>query len=142
MTPQQIHLVRRSFEQVAPIADAAGALFYRKLFELAPALKPLFIGDMRSQGQRLMQMIAGAVRLLDRPESLLPVLAHLGARHAGYGVQPADYRVVGLALMATLEEGLGETFDADTRQAWACMYALVSTTMLAAANLQAQPQTA
>ncbi|WP_298828734.1 globin family protein [uncultured Piscinibacter sp.] len=134
MTPQQTHLVRRSFELVAPMADEAAALFYRKLFAQAPELKPLFIGDLRSQGRRLMEMIGAAVRLLDHPPALLPVLAQLGARHAGYGVQPADYRSVGVALIATLEEGLGADFDAATREAWLAMYALVSTSMMAAAG--------
>ena len=126
--------MRRSFALVAPIADTAAALFYERLFELAPALRPLFISDLRSQGTRLMQMIGAAVRLLDRPDALLPVLAQLGARHAGYGVQPADYRVVGVALLDTLGKGLGDAFDAPTREAWAAMYALVSTTMIEAAS--------
>lgn len=134
MTPQQIELIRRSFTLVAPMADEAAGLFYRKLFEHAPELKPLFIGDLRSQGRKLMDMIGAAVKLLDRPESLVPVLAQLGARHAGYGVQAGDYRSVGLALMATLEEGLGADFDEPTRAAWGAMYALVSTTMMAAAG--------
>lgn len=142
MTPQQVLLVQRSHALLAPIAAQAGKLFYRKLFALAPALQPLFIGDIRDQAARLMQMIGGAIRLLDRPEALMPVLAQLGARHAGYGVQSGDYRVVGVALLATLEEGLGEAFDHDTRGAWAALYALVSTTMIAAADSHSAPQTA
>lgn len=134
MTPQQMDLVRRSFALVALQPDATAALFYRRLFEQAPELRPLFIGDMRGQGQRLMQMIGAAVRLLDQPEALLPVLAQLGARHAGYGVQAGDYRSVGRALITTLEEGLGADFDHPTREAWVAMYALVSTTMMAAAG--------
>ncbi len=134
MTPQQMELVRRSFALVALQPDATAALFYRRLFEQAPELKPLFIGDIRSQGQRLMQMIGAAVRLLDQPEALLPVLAQLGARHAGYGVQAGDYRSVGRALITTLEEGLGADFDAPTREAWVAVYALVSTTMMTAAG--------
>jgi len=38
-------LVQTSFAQVRPIADAAAALFYRRLFELDPTLRPLFNGD-------------------------------------------------------------------------------------------------
>jgi hemoglobin-like flavoprotein len=134
MTPQQLELVRRSFALVALQPDATAALFYRRLFEQAPALKPLFIGDIRGQGQRLMQMIGVAVRLLDQPAALLPVLAQLGARHAGYGVQAGDYRSVGRALITTLEEGLGADFDEPTREAWVAVYALVSTTMMTAAG--------
>lgn len=136
MQAHQNALIQRSFDLLAPAADATAALFYRRLFERAPELRPLFIGDLGSQGRRLMEMIGAAVRLLDHPESLLPVLAKLGARHAGYGVRPGDYRRVGEALMATLDETLGERFDAPTREAWAAMYALVSATMIAAAEAE------
>lgn len=136
MQPHHAALIRHSFDQVAPVADEAAALFYRRLFEQSPELRPLFIGDMRQQGRRLMEMIGAAVRLLDHPSSLLPVLAQLGARHAGYGVEPDDYRKVGQALIATLAEALGEDFDDATREAWTAMYALVSTTMIAAADVQ------
>jgi len=133
MNAHHAALIRRSFDQIAPVADDTAALFYRTLFEQWPELRPLFHGDLAAQGRRLMEMIGAAVRLLDHPQSLLPVLAQLGARHAGYGVQPGDYRKVGQALIATLTEALGDDFDDATREAWAAMYALVSTTMMAAA---------
>lgn len=134
MQTSQIALIQRSFDLLAPAADATAAHFYRRLFALAPELRPLFLGDLRSQGRRLMEMIGAAVRLLDHPDALLPVLAQLGARHAGYGVRPGDYRRVGEALIATLDETLGDQFDAPTREAWAAMYALVSATMIAATD--------
>ncbi len=136
MTPPQIALIRRSFDLLAPQAQQTADLFYAQLFQRAPELRPLFRGDLHSQGRRLMEMIGAAVGLLDHPQSLLPVLAQLGARHAGYGVQPADYRLVGEALMATLGERLDRAFDEATREAWAAMYALVSTTMIAAAGAE------
>ena len=46
MTPQQISLVTASWQKVMPISDTAAELFYGKLFEMDPALKPLFKGDM------------------------------------------------------------------------------------------------
>lgn len=134
MQASQTALIQRSFDLLAPAADTTAALFYRRLFALAPDLRPLFRGDLHSQGRRLMEMIGAAVRLLDHPDALLPVLAQLGARHAGYGVRPGDYPRVGEALMGTLDEVLGECFDAPTREAWATLYALVSATMIAAAE--------
>lgn len=134
MQAHHAELIRRSFDEIAPVAEHAAALFYRTLFEQSPELRPLFRGDLGSQGRRLMEMIGAAVRLLDHPQSLLPVLAQLGTRHAGYGVQPGDYRKVGQALITTLAEALGDDFDDATREAWSAMYALVSTTMVAAAN--------
>jgi len=46
---------------------------------------------------------------------------------------------VGSALMKTLEQGLGDAFDAPTREAWATMYEVVSRTMIDAAAPVAQP---
>jgi len=42
MTSTQIQLIRQSFAQVAPISEAAAALFYQRLFELDPGLRRLF----------------------------------------------------------------------------------------------------
>ena len=64
MTPQQIALVRSSFAEVSPIADSAAKLFYSRLFELDPSLRPLFRNSLDAQGSKLMNMIAGAVCLL------------------------------------------------------------------------------
>ena len=135
MTPHQIHLVRASFTRIATIADHAAALFYDNLFLAQPTLRALFRNaDMTSQGEKLMQMIGAAVRLLDTPAALMPVLRQLGARHAGYGVQPQHYAMVGDALMKTLSQGLGDEFDEPTRHAWATMYGIVSSTMIEAAE--------
>jgi hemoglobin-like flavoprotein len=131
MTPHQTALVRASFARIAPIADHAAALFYDNLFLAQPQLRELFRRtDLRAQGEKLMQMIASAVRLLDAPQTLMPVLAQLGRRHAGYGVKPAHYAMVGSALIRTLEQGLGDAFDVPTREAWTAMYVLVSRTMI------------
>ena len=51
MTPQQITLVKESFVKVLPIKDVAAAAFYDRLFTVDPSLKPLFKGDMQSQGR-------------------------------------------------------------------------------------------
>ncbi|HJZ45727.1 MAG TPA: globin family protein, partial [Roseiflexaceae bacterium] len=107
MTPEQIVLVQTSFAQVLPIADTAAALFYNRLFELDPSLKPLFKGDMREQGRKLIAMMSVAVHGLPRIETLVPVIEALGRRHAGYGVKDEHYATVADALLWTLEQGLG-----------------------------------
>jgi hemoglobin-like flavoprotein len=122
-------LVQTTFAQVRPIADAAAAMFYRRLFELDPTLRPLFKGDMEEQGRKLMEMIDMAVKGLDRPEALLPALAALGRRHAGYGVKESDYETVGEALLWTLEQGLGPSFTPEIREAWAALYRFVADMM-------------
>lgn len=130
MTPHQIHLIRSSFEPLKPLAATVAEAFYAQLFARDPALRALFRGgDMAEQGERLMQMLAAAIELLDRPAALTPVLLRLGQRHAGYGVAEAHYASVGAALLETLAAGLGEGFTAEVREAWTAMYGHVARTM-------------
>lgn len=132
MTPEQKRLVRKSWESVEPIGEAAAGIFYRKLFDLDPKLKQLFTGDMKEQGRKLMDMIGKAVSLLDDQEKLVPAVQALGARHQRYDVSPGDYDTVGEALLDTLAEGLGDAFTDDVRGAWAAVYEQISTIMIKA----------
>jgi len=133
MTPEQIELVKTSWAQVVPIADTAAKLFYGKLFELDPALKPLFKGDMTEQGRKLMRMVGTAVNGLDRLDQIVPAVKDLGVRHVAYGVQDSHYDTVGSALLWTLDQGLGDGFTPDVETAWATVYGLLADTMKSAA---------
>lgn len=127
-------LVQESFAAVAPIADDAAVIFYERLFELDPSLKPMFRGNMAEQRRKLMQMLTAAVKGLDRLEQLVPVVEDLGRRHAGYGVEDSHYDAVGSALLWTLEQCLGAQFRPDVRQAWVAVYGLLAGTMKNAAK--------
>jgi hemoglobin-like flavoprotein len=129
MTPAQQDLVKLSFAKVAPIADQAAILFYDDLFERDPALRPLFKGDMAEQRRKLMAVLALAVANLKSWDAIAPAVQALGARHAVYGVKPADYGTVGAALIATLEKGLGDDFTPETREAWIACYTAISAEM-------------
>lgn len=134
MTPHQIMLVQTSFEKVAPIADTAAELFYRRLFETDPTASKLFKGDMKQQGRKLMQMIGVAVKGLDKLDTIVPAVQSLGKRHVGYGVTEAQYDTVGAALLWTLSQGLGAAFTPEVKEAWTAAYSLLATTMKQAAN--------
>jgi hemoglobin-like flavoprotein len=127
-------LVQSTFAAIVPIADDAAMLFYQRLFEIAPELRPMFRGDMAEQRKKLMHMLAAAVKGLDRLEQLVPVVEDLGRRHAGYGVEDRHYDTVGAALLWTLEMGLGAAFTADVKDAWATVYGVLATTMQNAAR--------
>lgn len=134
MTPDQIDAVKGSFALVRPIADQAGALFYGRLFELDPAVRRLFKGDIGEQSRKLMQMLAVAVNGLDNLDAIVPAVQALGARHATYGVKDADYDTVAQALLWTLEQGLGDVFTPDVRSSWVAAYGVLAETMKAAAK--------
>lgn len=134
MTPQQIDLVQASWKQVAPVAESAAQMFYGRLFFLDPSLRPLFLGDMREQGQKVMAMISYTVNGLTRLQVLLPAIRALGQRHATYGVRPEHYYTVGAALLWTLEQGLGTAFTPEVREAWVTAYSVLAKTMRDAAE--------
>jgi hemoglobin-like flavoprotein len=133
MTPEQVKAIQDSFAKVKPIADHAAALFYSRLFETAPAVKPLFRGDMTEQGRKLMATLAVVVHGLGNLESILPAASALAKRHIGYGVNAVDYAPVGAALLWTLEQGLGEQWTPELAAAWTEAYTVLSKFMIAEA---------
>ncbi len=134
MNTQQISLVQGSFARVAPIADVAADLFYARLFELDPSLRVMFPADLTEQKRKLMTALTVVVNGLTRLEALVPAVQALGRRHAGYGVKPEHYQTVATALLWTLEQGLGEAFTPETKDAWVAAYTVLAQTMIAAAE--------
>jgi hemoglobin-like flavoprotein len=134
LTETQKHLVQKSFEKVLPIADTAAQLFYGRLFEIDPSLKPMFTSDMNEQGKKLMMTLNVAVKGLDRLEELLPQLEKLGRNHVSYGVKDEHYDTIAEALLWTLEKGLGDEFTPEVKDAWISVYTVIANTMKKAAS--------
>lgn len=123
LTDNEKQLVTESFTKVAPIAEQAAEMFYSHLFEIAPDTKPLFKKtDMKEQGRKLMQTLATAVGSLYRLEQIVPDIQALGKRHVAYGVTKDQYATVGEALLWTLEQGLGDDFTPEVKEAWTKVY--------------------
>ena len=129
LNQRQIELVQTSFSQVEPIAEQTAKLFYDHLFELDPALRSLFRGDMAEQGQKLMTMIGLTVSSLNDLDKIKPAVRVLGLRHVDYGVKESHFDTVAEALLWALEQVLGGAFTAEVRDAWAAVYGLLSGAM-------------
>ncbi|MEM7138472.1 MAG: globin family protein [Myxococcota bacterium] len=133
LTTEEIEYVQDTWKAVIPISETAAELFYGKLFELDPTLRPLFKSDMTEQGKKLMQMIGTAVAHLTKLGDVVPAVEALGRRHVGYGVADAHYDTVGQALLWTLGQGLGDAFTDDVEAAWTKVYVTLATVMKDAA---------
>ncbi len=129
MTPEQIDLVQTSFKKIAPIAETAGQIFYDRLFEIAPDVRPLFPEVMTDQHKKLMQMIGVAVNSLKNLEAILPAVQELGERHNGYAVTDEHYDTVAEALIYTLGKGLGDDFTPECQEAWTLTYVTLANVM-------------
>jgi len=129
MTPQQIESVRHSWAQVFPLRETAAQMFYDKLFELDPALRPLFKADLTQQAGKLFDTLNALVASLDEAGALQSVAAPLQRSHAGFGATPAHYEAVCEALMWTLGASVGKGFTAPVRAAWVEAYSGLSRAM-------------
>ena len=134
MTFQQIELVQRSFEMVQPILGPAAMMFYDRLFELDPSLRRMFRTPGEEQARKLGQALTIVVTSIDRPDQIRGAVEALGRRHGGYGVRDQHYTTVGLALLWTLEQGLGDAFTPAVRDAWSAAYGWLALTMQRAAS--------
>jgi len=131
--PDTHYLVQTSFEVVAARREEAARLFYDHLFQIAPNTRAMFAHvDMAVQGAMLMNMIAAAVKGLDRLDDLKPMLADLGRRHANYGVRIEQYAAVEACLLYTIEKIMGPSFNLDVKLAWTQIYNFIAQTMIEA----------
>ncbi len=133
MTPEQVELVQSSFKKVEPIATEAGDLFYGRLFEIAPQVRPMFSDDIATQRDKLMKMLSTAVTNLHQVELIIPAVEDLGRRHVDYGVVDEHYDSVGSALLWTLEQGLKDDFTPEVKDAWTETYSTLAGVMKDAA---------
>lgn len=133
LSAEQKMMVQLSFGQIAISQEAVAETFYTRLFEVAPAVRLLFKGDINEQGIKLMQMVATAVASLDRLDEVVPAIHDLGRRHAAYGVQPEQYDTVGEVLLWTLESVLQDDFTPDVKAAWTEVYTVLASTAIAGA---------
>jgi hemoglobin-like flavoprotein len=131
MTNEQIQLVKKTwrvFRGISPIT--VGDLFYSKLFTDNPALRKMFPANMEQQYQKLIDMLNAIVIRLDKLDELAEDIAAMAQRHVQYGVRPAHYKLVGAALLWTLQKGLGNDWTAEVKNAWTTCYTLLANTMI------------
>ena len=115
MTPEQIDLVRGSFDALWPFRRKLAEEFYGRFFELAPDTQRLFPNDMEKQYLKLMDTIAAIVGTLDQQELFQSIISHTGRKHAQFGVQAAHFVAFGDALIWGLLRQLGAAFTPELK---------------------------
>ncbi len=122
-------IVQHTWTQFSVDRRAGADIFYSKLFELDPALQYLFKGDLDSQKERLLDMFNIAVRGLDQLDGIVGPLRELGRKHVAYGVVPAYYDTMRVALLFTLQSQLGAAWTPEVDDAWTRTYELMAGAM-------------
>jgi hemoglobin-like flavoprotein len=133
-----VQTLEESFDLVAPQGDELMRKFYDRLFEVAPAVQPLFGEvDMERQRQALLNMLVVLRESLRDLDDIVPDLEDLGARHVEYGAQPAHYPVVGEVLIEAMAEIAGDAWKPEYTAAWQEAYGVVQGVMLSGAAAKA-----
>jgi hemoglobin-like flavoprotein len=135
MTPDQVDLVRKSFDALWPVRQRLADLFYGRFFELAPDARALFPQDIARQQLKLMDMIAAIVGALDKREMFQSIITHSGRQHAQFGVKRTHFVAFGDALLWGLEHQFGAAFTPELKQAWSALYDEVQSEMIRAARI-------
>ena len=138
-----LEALETSFDLIAPRGDELMDEFYARLFEAAPAVKPLFA---HTDLQRQKAMLLGTLGLLRKSlrnlDAIVPKLRELGARHVGYGAQPEHYPVVGEALIAAMAAVAGSAWRSEYELAWGEAFGVVAGAMIEGAAAAALEEAA
>jgi hemoglobin-like flavoprotein len=130
-----LEALETSFDLIASRGDDLMDVFYARLFEAAPAVKPLFAG---TEMKRQKTMLLGGLVLLRKSlrdlDPIVPKLRELGARHVTYGAQPEHYPVVGQALIGAMAEVAGPAWLPEYERAWAAAFEIVAGAMIEGAE--------
>jgi nitric oxide dioxygenase len=139
MTTEQILLVKKTWKVFRGISpETVGDLFYAKLFADNPSLRKMFPTNMQQQYQKLIDMLNAIVIRLDRLDELTEEIAAMAKRHVDYGVRPAHYKLVGNALLWTLQKGLGDDWNSEVKTAWVTCYTILADCMINSASATAK----
>lgn len=124
-------LLRQTFE-IAVNDPRFGAIFYERLFDRHPTLKPLFRRNSDGAQQKMFaQKLAAIVDAVEDPAALRSELVAVASSHATYGVTPEMYEWVGSALIETLRDAAADEWSAAAEQAWRTAYGAIVATILA-----------
>jgi hemoglobin-like flavoprotein len=126
-----LEALETSFDIVAPRGDDLMDVFYARLFDAAPAVRPLFAStDLRRQKAMLLGALVLVRKSLRDLDAILPALHKLGARHVRYGARAEHYPVVAAVLIASMAEIAGPAWSPRHEQAWAAALGVVAGAML------------
>lgn len=126
--------LKRSWDLVARRGgDQVASRFYSYLFIMHPETRSMFPLSMAAQRDRLVNALGYTVSHVDELDSLVPFLEQLGRDHRKFGVTADHYPPVGQALLHTLAETHGDSWNPALAENWAAAFGVVAKVMTDAA---------
>ncbi|QJD79677.1 nitric oxide synthase oxygenase [Spirosoma rhododendri] len=126
ITPDMVHLMRKTGDQLATDPLGYGVEFYRLLFQANPDVLPYFgRTDMDNLSRHLMQTVAFLIRSLDAGQNVQKELRELARIHANHRIPAELYGAVGKPLLAVMRQA-NPAFTEAEAQAWLVLLERVS----------------
>ena len=129
-------VVRATAGVVAEHAEQITARFYPRMFAERPDLLRVFNQGNQATGEQsralAASVVAYAVHLIDpQAPSFDHVMTRIAHKHLSLGIRPEQYAVVGHHLLAAVAEVLGDAVTPQVAEAWAEVYWLFATQLVA-----------
>ncbi len=124
-------------KSTAPVLEKHGEEltrhFYERMFRENPEVKPLFNASNQSGGTQ-QRALAGAICAfaanVDQLEVLGAAVERIAQKHAGLGILPEHYPIVGSNLLASIREVLGDGATDEVIDAWAEAYHFLASILI------------
>lgn len=99
--------------------------FYNRMFSHHPELKNLFnMGNQQSGKQQtaLALAVLAYAENISNPAVLMPAVDLIGHKHTSLNIQPEQYEIVGMHLLASIKEVLQDLATDEVLDAWKAAY--------------------
>ncbi|MEP1230725.1 MAG: NO-inducible flavohemoprotein [Litorimonas sp.] len=129
LSQKTIDVVKSTIPALNEHSVALTTLFYTKLFENNPEVKPFFNASNQSDG-RQQKALAGAIvafaQNVENLEALAEAVELISQKHASLMVKPHHYPIVGANLLAAIQELLGLSADHKVVTSWGEAYGFLA----------------
>lgn len=134
LSAETIAVIKSTAPVLQEHAEALTRLFYARMFEHNPEVKPYFNPAHQRSGEQ-QRALAGAIVAyathIDRLQALGPAVRLIAHKHASLGVQPEHYPIVGENLLGAIAELLGEAATPEILGAWGEAYGVLAEILIA-----------
>lgn len=125
LSAQTIETIKKTAPLLAQEGPSVTAGFYQRMFEKTPELLNLFNQANQIEGtqaQALFNAVLAYANNIDQVDQLGSVVTHIAHKHAGLGVQPEQYEIVGKHLLKSIEVTFKLKPDDEILIAWQQAY--------------------
>lgn len=118
MEAQDIEVMQSSFAKIYARKAELAERFYAHLFALLPEVEQLFDGDFAKQKEMFASMLTYCLKGVANNQSMAHTGASLAKTHARYGLGAQETEMAGRAVMAALQDVLGDELSPEQVAVW------------------------